>query len=188
MQERNLQKEIEAILFYKSEPVGLKDLCRILSVDESVVKESLSKLSEELSGRGITLVSSNAEYSLTTSKDTSSIIEMVVKDELNKDLSSASLEVLSIVAYKGSVTRKEIEYIRGVNSSYSLRALLLRGLISREASRLDERIFLYKPTTDLLLHLGIKSIEELPEWNFVNQEIKKVEQEDNKMEADIENE
>jgi segregation and condensation protein B len=186
MQERNLQKEIEAVLFYKSEPVSLKDLCRIFSVEESVVNDSIKQLSESLTDRGITLVSNNGEYSLTTSKDVSDTIEMVAKDELNKDLSSASLEVLSIIAYKGSVTRKEIEYIRGVNSSFSLRALLLRGLITREASRLDERVFLYKPTTDLLLYLGIKSIEELPEWKTVNLEIKKADVEENKSEMNDE--
>jgi segregation and condensation protein B len=99
----------------------------------------------------------------------------MTKEDLNKDLSPASLETLSIIAYKGLVTRKEIEYIRGVNSSFSLRALLMRGLIERESSQLDERIFLYKPSTEMLRYMGIKRIEDLPEWKSVQTEIKKIE-------------
>ncbi len=176
MEENKLEKEIEAILFYKSEPMSIKDLCRLLQAENTDVKTALNNLSNNLSQRGIVLISNNDEYSLATSPDSSEIIEKVVKDELNRELSPASLETLSIVAYKGPVSRREIEYIRGVNSSFSLRALLLRGLIERETSRLDERIFLYKSTTDFLLHLGLKSIDQLPEWSSVQAEIKKVEE------------
>jgi segregation and condensation protein B len=169
---KKLENEIEAILFYKSEPVALGDLRRLTESTEIAVKEALSHL-EFLKGRGIVLVSNAQYYSLATSPHVSATIEKVVKDELHRDLSSASLETLTIIAYKGLVSRKEIEYIRGVNSSYSLRALLLRGLIEKEVSRLDERIFLYKPTTDLLLHLGIQSIDQLPEWSSMNAEMHK---------------
>ncbi len=171
-----LKIEIEAVLFYKSEPVSVTDLCGILSVEKEQVVQALKTLGEELSGRGIVLVVNADEYSLATSPEVSQIIEKIVADELNRDLSQASLEVLSIIAYKGLVTRREIEYIRGVNSSYSLRALLVRGLIEKETSRLDERVFLYKPTTDLLHHLGVASLEELPEWKSVQVELKKVEE------------
>ena len=174
MIENKLEKEIEAVLFYKNEPVSLKEFCTIFSLEESVILLALDNLEKSLMNRGVSVVENNKEYSLVTSSDTADIIERIVKNEINKDLSSASLETLSIVAYKGEVTKKEIEYIRGVNSSYSIRVLLMRGLIERESSRLDERIFLYKPTTDLLLHLGIKSIDELPEWNSVQKEIKDI--------------
>lgn len=173
MQDKKLEKEIEAILFYKNEPVTLKDLCRLSETAETKVKTALNNIKESLSQSGIVLVSNGNEYSLATSGDVSSTIERVVKDELNRDLSSASLETLSIVAYKGPMSRKEIEYIRGVNSSFSLRTLLLRGLIERETSRLDERIFLYRPTTDFLLHLGLASIDQLPEWQSIQNELNK---------------
>ena len=174
MQDKQLQNQIEAILFYKSEPITLKDLSRLLDTDEKTVDQAIRGLEQSLKNRGLTLVVSGDEYSLTTAPSVSAMIEKLVKDELNRDLSQASLEVLSIVAYRGLVSRKEIEYIRGVNSSFSLRALVMRGLIDREVSRLDERIFLYKPTHDLLLHLGISSINELPEWQAIQDEIKKM--------------
>jgi segregation and condensation protein B len=95
------------------------------------------------------------------------LIEKIVKDELSKDLSTASLETLAVVIYKGPVTRKEIEYIRGVNVSFSLRNLLLRGLIEKVSSKLDERIFLYTPSIDALKYLGVTSVKELPGYEEV---------------------
>lgn len=186
MKKDNLEKEIEAVLFFKGEPMHVKELALLTDSTVADVTISLKVLSEVLATRGITLVSNNEEYSLVTSPLVSSVIERVVKEELNKELSAASLETVSIIAYKGLVTRKEIEYIRGVNSSFSLRALLIRGLIEREVSKLDERIFLYKPSTDLLLHLGINSIDELPEWKSIQDEIRKVEnQESQKGDAEM---
>jgi segregation and condensation protein B len=100
------------------------------------------------------------------------LIEKIAKEELNKDLSQASLDTLSIILYKSPITKKEIEYIRGVNSSFSIRNLLVRGLIEREASKLDERIYLYKPTLELFRYLGISKIEDMPEWNNLQDELK----------------
>ena len=94
-----------------------------------------------------------------------------VKDELSKDLSGASLETLAVVVYKGPVTRKEIEYIRGVNVSFSLRNLLLRGLIEKVSSKLDPRIFLYTPSILALKYLGVASVAELPGYVEVAHEI-----------------
>ncbi len=135
--EKSIAAKIEAVLFYKNEPVAVADLARILAVETAEIENAAAELAQALSAdnnRGITLVSNKGEYSLATAPHMSETIEKLVKDELNRDLSAASLETLSIIAYKGTVTRKEIEYIRGVNASFSLRNLLIRGLIEREAS------------------------------------------------------
>ena len=90
----------------------------------------------------------------------SPVIESIQKEELSRELSRASLECLTIVLYRGPLPRREIDEIRGVNSSYTLRALLVRGLIEREDS-------LYRPTTKLLEYLGVTSHEDLPEYRDV---------------------
>ena len=166
-----MQQKIESILFYKNEPVSLRDLSVWLEVSEDEVKAGLEALQEALRGRGIVLLENRGEYSLATSPDSSSLIEQMVKEELSKDLSGASLETLAVVLYKSPVTRKEIEYIRGVNVSFSLRNLLLRGLIEKIPSKLDERIFLYTPTSDALKYLGVTSVTELPGYTEVTKEI-----------------
>ena len=173
---KELSREVLAVLFYKNDEMSVSELATLLGTDKDLIRAALEHVTQSLENIGIVLVTNGDRYSLSTSSDLGGLIERMVKEELNRDLSPASLETLSIIVYKGTVTRREIEYIRGVNSSFSLRALLMRGLIERESSTLDERIFLYKPSTDTLRYLGVTSIEELPEWKSVGAEIKKVQE------------
>ena len=99
------------------------------------------------------------------------MIENLQKEELNKELSKASLETLSILLYKNGTTRAEIDYIRGVNSSFILRALSVRGLVEKTVDPNDNRRFVYKPSLNLLSFMGVKSIEEMPEFNDINKTI-----------------
>lgn len=165
------EKQLESILFYKNEPVALKDLSTWLEATEEETLQSLQTLQEALQDRGIVLLENKGEYSLVTHPRSSPLIEKIVKEELSKDLSGASLETLAVILYKSPVTRKEIEYIRGVNVSFSLRNLLLRGLIEKVPSKLDERIFLYTPSADALKYLGITSIKDLPGYTEIVREI-----------------
>ncbi len=111
---------------------------------------------------------------LGTAPELSELIENLQKEELNKDLSKAALETLSIVLYKNGVSRAEIDYIRGVNSSFTLRALSVRGLIEKASDAKDSRRFLYKPSFDLLSYMGVRSVQELPEYRQVNKEMEGV--------------
>jgi segregation and condensation protein B len=83
---------------------------------------------------------------------------------LKEDLSPASLETLAIVAYKGPINRIEIDNIRGVNSSFILRSLLIRGLIDRQIDAHRANAYSYKPSFDLIRKLGIDSLEQLPDY------------------------
>jgi segregation and condensation protein B len=105
------------------------------------------------------------------------LIEKIIKEERERDLGRAGIETLAIIAYKGPVSKKEIEYIRGVNSQFALRNLLLRGLVERKASSWDERVIVYSITADALRHLGLGSITELPEYMDVRKQLE-VETED----------
>ena len=172
----NLEQKIEAILFFKGEPVSRKKLSEILKVGQTEINESIEKLKVSLQNRGIVLLEKdnparNASHSdaggdvtLGTAPELSGLIEDLQKEELNRDLSKASLETLSIVLYKNGATRTEIDYIRGVNSSFTLRALLVRGLVEKTSDPKDSRRYFYKPSFDLFSFMGIKSIEELPEY------------------------
>ncbi len=166
-----LQQKLESILFYKNEPVSLADLSTWLEATEDEVKQGLEALRGALESRGVVLLENRGYYSLVTSPDSAQLIEKIVKEELSKDLSSASLETLAVILYKSPVTRKEIEYIRGVNVSFSLRNLLLRGLIEKVGSKLDERIYLYTPSVDALKYLGITKVEDLPGYSDIVREV-----------------
>jgi segregation and condensation protein B len=164
----NLEQKIEAILFFKGEPVSFKKLENILKVSEEEISEAVLGLKKNLENRGIVLIENGSDITLGTSPDLSSLIEDLQKEELNRDLSKASLETLSIVLYKNGATRAEIDYIRGVNSSFTLRALSVRGLVEKTMDSKDSRRYIYKPSFELLSYMGVKSIEELPDYEEVS--------------------
>lgn len=163
-----IEKKIEAILFFKGEPISLKKLEDILKVSKEEIILAISNLKNNLQNRGIVLIENNNEIALGTAPELSKLILDLQKEELNRDLSKASLETLSIILYKNGVSRAEIDYIRGVNSSFTLRALSIRGLIEKTLDPKDNRRFIYKPSFELLSYMGVKSIEELPDYNEVN--------------------
>jgi len=166
-----LAKKIEAVLFWKAEPVGIKKLATLLDVDVKSIRAGLIELDNSLKGRGVALVQTDEDVMLGTAKELSPLIEKLTKDELTRDLGKAGLETLSIVLYQGPISRAEIDYIRGVNSQFILRALLIRGLVERVDNPADARSYLYKPTLDLLSHLGVSKIIELPEYEQIRNEI-----------------
>jgi segregation and condensation protein B len=167
----NLSAQIEAILFWKAEPVSIKKLAQLLNIDTSSIKTAINELEQSLKGRGLTLVQTDEEVMLGTSKELSPLIEQLTKEELTRDLGKAGLETLSIILYQGPISRADIDYIRGVNSQFILRNLLIRGLIERVDNPKDARSFLYKTTLELLSHLGLSKIEDLPEYEKVKKDI-----------------
>lgn len=165
---KDLEKKLEAVLFWKGEPVSLKKLESILKVPQTEIKDAASNLKTALEGRGIALLENDGELALGTAPEYGKLIEDLQKEELNKELSRASLETLSIILYKNGASRAEIDYIRGVNSTFILRALSVRGLVEKVSDPKDQRRFIYKPSFDLLSFMGVKNIEELPEWSEVS--------------------
>ena len=167
----NLEQKIEAILFYKNEPLEIRELSKLLGKGENEIKEALQNLSKSLENRGVCLVMTETEVSLATAPEMKDLIEKIAKDEMSSEIGKAGLETLAIVLYNGPVSRREIDYIRGVNSSFILRNLCVRGLVEREADSKDQRIFKYRSSLNLLAHLGIKKVEELPEFNMFRNKI-----------------
>jgi segregation and condensation protein B len=170
MNEMSLESKIEAILFWKGEAVSVSDLAKILGVEKEEISKAISQLSNTLSGRGISLVQNGEEVMLYTSPEHSELIKNLTKEELSRDISKAGVEVLSLIIYRGPITKTEIDYIRGVNSNYVVRNLQIRGLIQRVDSA-DSRSFMYQPTLELLAHLGISKKEDLADFERVNREI-----------------
>jgi segregation and condensation protein B len=168
-----IERQIESILLFKNEPVTAKDIAALLNRKLDEVKEAFKNLQGYYKDRGITIVSNGDEYSLGTHPESSALIESIQKEELSRELGRAGLETLAVILYRGPISRREIDQIRGVNSGFILRALLIRGLVERTDSIAGERSFTYKPTLKLLQHLGVRSQEELPAFD---QAFKKMEE------------
>lgn len=169
----SLESQIESILLFKNEPVTVKEIAAFLGRKPEEVKEALKSLQNFYKDRGMVLVSNGEEYSFGTHPENSALIESLQKEEFSRELGRAGLETLSVILYRGPISRREIDQIRGVNSGFILRALLIRGLIERTESIAGERSFTYKPTLTLLKHLGVRSVEELPAFD---QAFKKMEE------------
>ncbi len=167
----SLESKIEALLFWKGEPVSMKELTHFFETDAVTIETSISALEKNLEGRGLVVVRNGDEFMLYTSPNANDIIKKLTKEELAQDLTKSATEVLSLVIYKGPISKRDIDYIRGVNSSYIVRNLMVRGLIERVESK-DARSFMYKPTFELLAHVGITKIEELPEFGNIQNDLK----------------
>jgi Predicted transcriptional regulator containing the HTH domain len=163
MNNLQLEQKIEAILLFKNEPVSLATLSKTLNVSQEDLRLTVSNLQKNYESRGIVIVSDGESICFGTNPNLSELIESMQKEEISKDIGRAGLETLSIILYKGPVSRREIDHIRGVNSGFILRNLLIRGLIERTEG--SERSYSYKPTLELLKHLGLTKIEELPEYS-----------------------
>jgi segregation and condensation protein B len=167
----DIPAKILAILFWKGEPLSQKKLCELLKLQKTELDQHVKDLERRLENSGITIVSDDENISLGTAKELSPLIEEITKEEISKDLGKAGLETLSIILYQGPISRSDIDYIRGVNSQFIIRNLLVRGLVERVENSSDARIFLYRPTLALLSHLGVNKITDLPDYEKVRNEI-----------------
>lgn len=167
----NLESKIESVLLFKNEPVTLAELSRLLKVSRENLQFAISNLQKNYENRGIVLVTNGEEVAFGTNPEASELIENLQKEELSRELGRAGLETLSIILYKGPISRREIDHIRGVNSSFILRTLLVRGLIERTES--TGRSYSYKATLKLLEHLGLTRREDLPEYDAAFKKIEK---------------
>jgi len=166
----NLEAQIEAILFWKGEPSSSKELSKFLNVETTEVEVALRNLEISLQSRGLCLTRNGSEVMLYTAPEASELIKKLVKEESTRDISKAAVEVLSLVLYRGPISKREVDYIRGVNSSYIIRNLLVRGLVERVEAK-DKGSFVYQTTFDLLSHLGITKKEDLPDFDSVQKDI-----------------
>jgi segregation and condensation protein B len=162
----DIKSKIESLLFAAGEPLSLQKLTKLTGESETKIKEALEILSEELKSqaRGIRILSHNGEWLMVTAPEAAPLVQKLKKEVFEGDLTNASQETLAIIAYRGPVTRTEINEIRGVESSYTINQLLGRGLVERFYHPQRPHTFLYQISFAFLQHLGIHSVEELPQY------------------------
>lgn len=167
----DLAARAQAFLFVEGGTMNRRKLSELLKCTESDLGKALDALSLRLEGSGLSLVQSETEVSLATSKEASETVEAALRDEFERDIGEAGLEVLAIVIYCGPSTRTRIDYIRGVNTASTLRSLLARGLIERTENPEDAREYLYRPTVETLAHLGVAKKNNLPDYDTIVREL-----------------
>ncbi|HZJ41911.1 MAG TPA: SMC-Scp complex subunit ScpB [Patescibacteria group bacterium] len=166
----SIKSKLESLLFAAIKPLSLSELATALTCSKEEVRTELDELTKDYKEReaGISLVSNNSKYQLTTASINAELIKDFLKSEVSGELSQPSLEALTIIAYRGPISKMELERIRGVNCSLIIRNLLLRGLIEEKFDK-SKQVSLYNVSIDFVKFLGMNNISELPDFDKLNQ-------------------
>ncbi|MDQ4077831.1 MAG: SMC-Scp complex subunit ScpB [Chloroflexota bacterium] len=158
-----LPQIVEAILFVADTPVEIADLAKVSEASTEEVEAALAELADDLEARGLRLQRFRDQVQLVTAPQYAPWVERFLGLELSSKLSTAALETLAIIAYQQPITRAEIDAIRGVNSSGTLRTLIQRELVE-EVGRLETvgNPYLYATTPTFLQYFGLSGLDELP--------------------------
>jgi len=156
------EAQLEALLFVAERPLSRAEIARLARVDRDTVDQRLGDLEVALAGRGIRVVLNGDRVELATAPEAGGLVARYVGADAVR-LSPAALETLAIVAYRQPITKAGIERIRGVDSDYTVRALLHRRLVAEQGrSEAPGRPILYGTGFEFLERFGIVSLEELP--------------------------
>jgi len=160
-----LASKIESILFVANRPMGVKKLTEVCEVTRDELSAALDEIATKYNGEnsGIRLLRNGNDVQLSTAPDNSKLVQEFLKDETTGELSKPSLETLTIIAYRGPVSKAELEQIRGVNCSLILRNLLMRGLVEAQGEPYEPQTT-FRVTMDFVRFLGVSSVEELPDY------------------------
>lgn len=160
---------LESLFFVASKSLTLKELADFSKKDVSEVEKSLNELISEYNegNRGIRIIESGKKYQMASAPDNAKLVQEFLQTEVSGELTPASLETLTIIAYRGPIKKSEIEKIRGINCSLILRNLLIRGLIEEKSSdEADENE--YSASLEFIKFLGINSLKDLPDYEKFN--------------------
>ncbi len=163
----HIEQKIEAALFVSGDPISLQKLIEIIGESEEAIKTAIVSLKNKYNdvSNGIYIIENADCFQLVTKPEVAFVAEKFIKTETSENLTPSALETLSLVAYLAPISKSGIEYIRGVNSSFILRNLLIRGLVERFSHPQKNNTYLYRPTHDLIRHLGIASQTDLPDFS-----------------------
>lgn len=166
----SLKNNIEGLLFVATKPLSQKKITELTQAEEAEVRSALEELEIEYNNqpRGIQLVSHAGKVQLMTQPECRKVVEEYLKEEQFGELTKPGLETLTIIAYRGPITKPELEQIRGVNCSLILRNLMIKGLVEAQEDQ-EKTQTVYQVTFDFIRYLGLKEISELPDYEKLSQ-------------------
>ena len=164
-----LISKIESLLFIAIKPLTIKFISEKVGVSKEEVVNALEVIMQRfnIDDSGIHIQKIEDKFQMVTAPFNAEFIGEYLKDETTGELTTASLETLTVIAYRGPITKSELELIRGVNCGMIIRNLLMRGLIEEKKDK-DELLNTYTVTFDFLKYLGIHSVSELPDFLNLN--------------------
>lgn len=173
-----LKSKIESLLFISAKPMSVNQLADLLKADlpagpagkKEIIKSASELLADYKNNQaGLQIIKDGAKYQMVSSPANAKVIQDFIKDETTGELSRPSLEALTIIAYRGPVSKIDLDRIRGVNCALILRNLLLRGLIEGKLDKKKNETY-YTASFEFVRFLGLNSLEDLPDYGRLHQD------------------
>ena len=160
----NIEEKLEAIIFLSKEMITIKELAQFYGMENFEMEEVLNNLREKRKNTGINLKIENGIVCLVSNPLFGSDVKRFFNPEMKlKKLSRSAMETLAIIAYKGPITKAEIEQIRSVGVDTTMSNLLERKLIYISGRKKTAGTpNLYEVTDDFYNYLNIRGKQELP--------------------------
>lgn len=167
----NTKSQIESLLFISAKPMNVKQLSDLIEKPAPEIKKACEELEEDCKkeNRGVQIIKNNDKYQMTSSQENAKTVQKFMQNETTGELTRPSLETLTIIAYRGPVSKIDLDRIRGVNCSLILRNLLIRGLIEEKNDKKKREAY-YNITFDFMRFLGVNNINELPDYEKLNKD------------------
>ncbi len=160
-----LKSKIESLLFIAGKPMTLKKIGELLGVKPAEIEEVLKELQAQYGAAqsGVQIFCTGAQWQMGTVGENAEVVSQYVKEEFSGELTRPQLETLTVIAYRGPISKTELEIIRGISCGLILRNLMIRGLVDDEydATRKETK---YRISLEFLRHLGVRGVTELPEY------------------------
>lgn len=168
-EELSIAQQLEAILFISPRPLTMQKLAGLLGVERAVIEQAVEEIATAYESRqgAIAVLRNGQDVQFVTTAAVGPLVQKFLKEETTGELTKPSLETLTIIAYRGPITKSELERIRGVNCSLILRNLMIRGLVQAEEDK-KRLVTYYTVSADFLRHIGLTSIQDLPDYDALH--------------------
>ncbi|MFC1612367.1 SMC-Scp complex subunit ScpB [Patescibacteria group bacterium] len=166
----NIKSQIESLLFISGNPFSIEKIAKLLNIKKKDTEKFLEELKKEYDDekRGVRIAIIDKKYQMVTDPENSKLIEKFLNQEVIGELTRPQLEALTIIAYRGPISKLDLEQIRGVNCSLILRNLMIRGLIEQKTNK--DGLESYVITHDFLKFLGLTDVKKLPDYEKLNKD------------------
>ena len=167
----SIKSKIESLLFISAKPMSVSTLADLAKADKKEIIRAADELLLDYKNNqaGVQIIKDGSKYQMVSAPGNARIIQEFIKDETTGELTRPSLEALTIIAYRGPVSKIDLDRIRGVNCALILRNLLLRGLIEGKFDKKKNETY-YAATFDFIRFIGLNDIKELPDYARLNQD------------------
>jgi len=167
----SIKSKIESLLFIAAKPLAISQLADLLATEKKEVIKAADELLVDYKNKqaGTQIIKDGVKYQMVSAPANAKVIQEFIKDETMGELTRPSLEALTIIAYRGPVSKIDLDRIRGVNCALILRNLLLRGLVEAKFDKKKKETY-YTATFDFIRFLGLSDLKDLPDYEKLHQD------------------